>query len=51
MKNHQDRDMILDDDVEMDYTMANDYGMDCLAKSLGLDIEAIAKKLAMIDDI
>lgn len=39
--------MILDDDT---LNPNGDFGMDCLAKSLGLDIDAIARKLAMIDD-
>ena len=29
---------------------AQDYGMDCLARNLGLDIEALARDLAMNND-
>lgn len=29
---------------------AQDYGMDCLARNLGLDIEALARELAMNND-
>lgn len=42
--------MILDDE-ELNINPSTDqYGMDNLAKSLGLDIEALAVRLAMIED-
>ena len=47
------KDHILDDDEGMDNdaTMAGgNFGMDDLARSLGLDIEAIALNLALQDD-
>jgi len=40
----EDSEEVVDD---MDATMGNDYGMDNLAKSMGLDIEAIALNLAL----
>jgi hypothetical protein len=33
-----------------DASGAQDYGMDCLARNLGLDIEALARELAMNND-
>jgi hypothetical protein len=41
--------VILDEEEcnEATAVLDNDYGMDCLARSLGLDIEANAVKLAL----
>jgi len=45
------QDAILDEEVDdADDNPNNDFGMDCLAKSLGLDIEEIARRLALIGD-
>ena len=42
----KEKDLILDND-EME---GDQFGMDCLARSLGLDIEALAKQLAVAKD-
>ena len=42
----KEKDLILDHD-EME---GDQFGMDCLARSLGLDIEALAKQLAVAKD-
>lgn len=47
--NHNNTDMAADDQSE-DGDNAQDYGMDGLARALGLDIEQIAIDLAMKDD-
>ena len=46
------KDMILDndDDYQIEPVQTDQYGMDNLARSLGLDIEAIAIALAMVED-
>jgi hypothetical protein len=41
---------LLDEDNDDTKCAGGDYGMDFLAKSLGLDINALAVKLAMDDD-
>ena len=50
MKNKKNgADHILDDDSDQDGGQ-QDFGMDGLARSLGLDITALAIKLALIKD-
>jgi len=44
-------DEILGEDSGHEEEDQGDYGMDGLAKSLGLNIEALAVKLAMVDDM
>lgn len=49
--NSKRKDMILESEYDEDENAQNvDYGMDCLARSLGLDIEDIARKLALVGD-
>jgi hypothetical protein len=43
--------MLFEDEEEQMDCAENDYGMDSLARSLGLDIEAIARELAMTGDL